>query len=354
MIFCNADFYEYYNRFQVKKEIGIGIIGTGRHGSRYVRHLLADIDGFSLKGVSRRSPAGKLQADEWGVPYFQDWRELVAEGKVQAVIAVTTPDLNEAIGMACVEAGKPLLVEKPLAIDATAGQRMVDAFDKVGLILTVGQTLRYNTVILALKKELSSLGTLFSFAAHQRLEPTLHPWLDNPAVAGGGVILHTAVHMFDALRFITGREVCRVRASMFNRFNENLEDLFTAQLEMDGGLVGVVDAGKVGLGRSGRYEFIGETGQLQADQVHHVMQKIAGSQVKDQDLPEERSTIIHLLNDWLACLRGEAPNPIPGNEGLAALRICDACRLSAVKDDWVKIDEIVKNTISPRIAPVTY
>lgn len=153
----------------------VGIIGTGRHGARYAKHIMADVDGLSLTAVSRRSPEGKQQAEQWGVAYYQDWQDLVASREVEAVIAVATPDLNEAIGMACVEAGKPLLVEKPLAINAAAGQRLVDSFKVAGLALTVGQTLRYNSVILSLKKELPRIGQLFSFAAHQRLEPTLHP-----------------------------------------------------------------------------------------------------------------------------------------------------------------------------------
>ncbi len=321
----------------MNKEIRVGIIGTGRHGARYAKHITEDVEGLSLSAVSRRSPEGKQQAEEWGAAYFQTWQELVAASEVDAVIAVTTPDLNEAIAMACVEAGKPLLVEKPLAITAAAALRMVSAFKKASLPLTVGQTLRYNSVILSLKKELSHMGKIFSFAAHQRLEPTLHPWLDDISIAGGGVILHTAVHMFDALRFITGREVKRVRASMLCHFNKHVEDLFIAQLVMGDDLVGTVDASKVGTGRSGRYEFVGEKCQLHGDQVHHVMEVIEGNSRRDLALPDERSTLIFLLQDWLAHLHGNGPNPIPGEEGLAAMKICDACRESALMNQWVEL-----------------
>ncbi len=320
------------------KAIGVGVIGMGRHGARYVNHILHDVDGLALAAVSRRSSLGQEQAAAWGARFFSDWRDLVRAPEVAAVIGVTTPDLNETIGRACVAAGKPLLLEKPLAVDGQAAGRLVALFGAAGLPLTVGQTLRYNGVIRALRRELPRLGQLYSFTACQRLEPTLHPWLDNPQVAGGGVILHSAVHLFDALRFITGQEVARVRASMFSRKNQNVEDLVTAQLEMTGGLVGVMDASKVGAGRSGHYAFVGEHGMLQGDQVHDRLQLVAGMAVQDLEHEVAVPAIVPLLKDWLAHLQGRGPNPVDGAEGLAAVRICDACRRAAKEDGWVRVE----------------
>lgn len=320
------------------KAIGVGIIGVGRHGARYVNHILQDVPGLKLAAVSRRASVGQEQAAAWGAGFFPDWRDLVQAPEVEAVIAVTTPDLNEAIGRACVAAGKPLLLEKPLAVDGATAGRLVALFATAGLSLTVGQTLRYNGVILALRRELPCLGPVHAFSASQRLEPTPHDWLDDPQVAGGGVILHTAVHLFDALRFITGQEVVRVRASMFSRQNQNVEDLVTAQLEMSNGLVGVMDASKVGAGRSGHYAFIGERGLLQGDQVHDHLQLVAGMTVQHLAHEAVGPAIVPLLKDWRDHLQGRSPNPVPGSEGLAAVRICDACRRAALEDGWVRVE----------------
>ena len=79
-----------------------------------------------------------------------------------------------------------------------------------GVPFTVAQTLRYNSVVLGLRARLPTFGDLYSFSTCQRLEPSSHAWLEDPAVAGSGVIFHTAVHMFDAIRFIriTSYNVC--------------------------------------------------------------------------------------------------------------------------------------------------
>jgi len=181
------------------------------------------------------------------------------------------------------------------------------------------------------------VGELQSFTADQRLEPPFHQWLDQPETAGGGVILHTAVHTFDALRFITGLEVRRVRATTYCRGTKHLEDLFTAQLECDGGVVGLLETSKVGLARSGRFEFVGSAGTLRGDQIYGTLEFVgaAGPEPRHQDPPT--STLIPLLRQWEAYVRGGGANPVPAKEGLAAVRLCEACVMSARADGWIDI-----------------
>lgn len=317
----------------------IGIIGTGRHGSRYADHIVKDCREIAeLSAICRRSlTPGREQADRWQTCFHADWRQLIADPKVEAVICATTPNLNPEIAGSCLEHRKPLLIEKPLAVNFLAARKMVDRFAEAGLALSVGQTLRYNSIILSLRQALPKAGKLLSFCATHHLEPSTLPWLEDPEQAGGGVIFHTAVHVFDALRFITGHEVIRVRASSFKVHNPRLEDLFSAQIEMSNGLIGVVLAGKVGQARAGRYEFMGEGGQVQGDQIHGFLEMVRGMTITP--LPHEPlgPTILPLLGDWLAFLAGQGDNPIPGEEGLAAVKVCEACRESTKSGGWVEV-----------------
>ncbi|MBM4117176.1 Gfo/Idh/MocA family oxidoreductase [bacterium] len=317
--------------------LGIGLIGSGVHGARYAQHLARGGLGLRLVAISRRSEAGAAQAAQWRCRWHRDWRELVGDPAVQAVIAAATPDLNPEIAAACAAAGKPLLIEKPLAIEPAAGEAMLAAMAAAGLPFTVAQTLRYNSVIRGLRAELGRAGRLFGFTANQRLERSSHPWLEEPSVAGGGVILHTAVHLFDALRFITGCEVMAVRAETRRRYNPALEDQLLATLRLEGDLVGNVDASKVGPARCGRYEFVGEAGQLQGDQVHGTLEFSAGMTVTSLAVAPPAPTLPPLLADWERHLRGAGPNPIPAAEGLAAIRICAACRRGAETGEEVAL-----------------
>jgi predicted dehydrogenase len=326
---------------KVNKTIKVGIIGTGRHGSRYANHIIHDISGLELTAICRRSPEGQKQAETWNVFWHYDWSDLIRNPEVEAVIAVTPPHINPGIAEACVRESKPLLIEKPLAVNSSVASQIVHSFRSSNIPLTVGHALRFNSTIKALQKELYSVGTVFLFSANHRLEKAPQDWQDNPDMAGGGVILHNAVHIFDALRFITGHEVVRVHSSMFCHHTLKVEDLFTAQVEMEGGLVGMVDASNVGKSRSGHYVFVGSEGQLQGDQVHGIIEFIHGTTIERLPCDKPVPTILPLLTAWRDYLQGKGANPVTGEDGLAAVIICDACRISAIKDKWVEVKDIL-------------
>lgn len=317
--------------------LGVGIIGSGRHGSRYANHVMRDVAGLRLAAISRRSSQGADQAAAWQCAWHQDWHDLIADPRVEAVIAVVPPALNLEIARCCAAEGKPLLVEKPLAESSAAAAALVELYAGRNLPLTTGQTLRYNPVVRKLREQLPVIGRLYSFAANQRLEPSILAWHAEPALAGAGVSFHTAVHVFDALRWISGLEVRRLMAVCRRRHNVVLEDQLAVLVEMDNEVVGTIDCSKVGPARTGRFEFVGSKGQLHGDQVHGTMELVQGSSVTRLQTAEPLNTIVPLLRDWQAFLTGHGPNPVTGADGLAAVRLCEACLESSRGECWVTL-----------------
>ena len=315
----------------------VGIIGVGLHGSRYAQHLVTDVEGMELVAVCRRSEAVFALADRWDCRGYTDWQQLVADNGVEAVISVLPPMLNLEVSRAVAAAGKPLLIEKPLAGTVADGEKIVSLFQDNNIPLTVGQTLRYNQVIAGLKEQLPQLGKLYSFYANQRLEPSTLGWHENPEIAGAGVSFHTAVHVIDALSCITGLKVKRLIALAGRHHNQSLEDLLTVMVEMENGVVGTVDCSKVAKARSGRFEFVCEEGQLFGEQVHNQLGIIRGRDVETLDPGSPVPTILPLLEQWRDFLVGTADNPVTGEQGLAALRFCDGCLRSAANGSWVSL-----------------
>ena len=316
----------------------IGIIGTGRHGSRYANHILNDVHGMELAAISRRSPEGAAQAKNWQCNLYPDWHDLVAAAEVEAVIAAVPPTLNLDIARACVATRKPLLLEKPLAAGAEDAREIVRICHQNDLPLTTGQTLRYNQVIRTFKKEFSRLGPLLGFSASQRLEPITHEWLKQPELAGAGVSFHTAVHVFDALRYISGQEIIRVMAWTDRPVIENR---LLALLELENGATGTVDCSKISHSRSGRFEFIFDRAQLVGDQVHNTCACIRGMDRQKIDCGEVVSTIVPLLKEWLLFLSAQegSKNPVSGADGLRAVQVAAACLESARSNRWVKVKD---------------
>lgn len=318
-------------------DLRVGIIGTGIHGSRYANHIRKDVAGLVLTAISRRSEKGVEQARDWQARYYQDWRELVASPEVDAVVAVTVPALNLDIARHCAAMQKPLLLEKPLARNGREGRDLVRIMAEAGCPLTIGQTLRYNPVVAALREQLAGLGQLYSLAVNQRLEPSMHAWHDDPQTAGAGVIIHTAVHVFDALRLITGLNIERVMAIARCIHTQRLEDLVAVLFEMENGVVGTLDVSKIGNARSGRYEFICRGGQLHGDQIHGFTETIHNSQVRERRDLAQIPTILPLLQGWRDFLRSGQHNPVSGEDGLYAVEVCDACLRSAREQCWVNV-----------------
>lgn len=317
--------------------MNIGIIGIGKHGARYAEHIVKDVPGLQLTAVARRSEEGREQARRWRCRWFADWGDLVRSPEVDAVICAVPPTVNAAIADLCGRLGKPMLVEKPLAGNAESAAQLVRHLDDCGVALTVGQTLRYNPVIRKLRDELSELGTLHTCYANQRLEPGSQAWLEDPAVAGAGVALHIAVHVFDALFFITGLKIVRVAACCKTVRTSLLEDVVLIRVEMENDVSGLIDVSKVGLGRSGRYEFICSSGHLYGDQIRGYVNRVSEAGETTIGRYDPVPTIMPLLQDWLRFLSGTGPNPVPGKDGLYAVRVGEACRESCRTGSWAEV-----------------
>ena len=126
-------------------------------------------------------------------------------------------------------------------------------------------------------------------------------------------------------------------AGSYQYHNERLEDLVTILVEMDDNVVGTVDVSRVGKARSGRYEFVCENGHLYGDQVHGIVESVRGSDRKEPLVFSPVGTIVPLLEEWCEFLQGKRKNPVPGEDGLYAVRVCDSCLQSAREGTWVEI-----------------
>ena len=104
---------------------------------------------------------------------------------------------------------------------------------------------------------------------------------------------------------------------------------------MQDGVSGTAAASKIGAARAGLYEFVGRQGQLQGDQIHGQLDFIDDTGIHCLGPFEPVNTLVPLLRDWRDLLLHGGPNPIPGKEGAAAVRICEACRESAAADRWI-------------------
>lgn len=323
--------------------LGIGLIGAGQHGIRYARHIVADLPGeLRLVGLARRDlAAGRAQAEELGCRAFGDYRELAADPDVEALIAVVPPMLHGGIVQAAAESKRPLLLEKPAAPNLEVGRRMLRAARQASIPVMVAQTLRYNEVVRAILEALPRIGTIHALRLSQRFEPSRPGWIDDPSLAGGGIILHTGVHSFDLVRLFSGMEGDRVSCEVSAVKTTRTEDNFSAVLRLEGGrALASVAGSRATASRSGPIEIAGERGQIIGDHVLGTAQIVEGRTTTLLPLPAPLPTVREILRDFAGALRAARPMPIPLEEGLRAVALAQACYESSRSGASVAVPSI--------------
>ena len=284
--------------------IGIGIIGTGKHGARYLSHV-GEVPSLRLAAISRRNRTlGEHQAETHRCRFHADPAALIADPTVDAVVLVVPPTLNVELATAAARAGKSLLIEKPLAPTVSECRRIAAAVESAGVMAMVAHTLRFNAVVKTVRQAVPSIGPLHGAVLTQRFEPSKLGWLDRQKEAGGGIILHTGVHSFDLLRHLTGREALQVTASAKQIATLDTEDSFAATIEMEGALLALVAGSRATAGRSGSIEMAGRDGQLAADHVHGVAARLVGATRSPLEIGEAFMTVSSTLREFAGATHG--------------------------------------------------
>jgi predicted dehydrogenase len=322
------------------KTLSIGLIGLGRHGVRYARHLREGIAGLALRAVCRRdAAAGESFAREAGARFHADMAALVADPAVDAVVIATPVDRHAEAVLAALALGKPVLVEKPLAATVAEGEAMLRAASAPGApAAMVAQTLRYEAGVRAFRDAVSSSGGALALHILLRGEDR------NAAPSGGwrgdgndgGAFLDAGVHFFDLVAHLGLGRVLRVWARDAHHLGYPVEDAFTAVLETRTCAV-AIDVTRVGGSRWEVVEALTPSGIVVLDRFGETLTKISGRERTPLPIGGGAPTLPLVLADFRDAVLGRAPVPIPIEDGLRALRVAEACRASVRSGSWVDL-----------------
>jgi predicted dehydrogenase len=321
------------------RRIAVGLIGAGKHGQRYAQHIRRDVPELRIAALSRRDvDAGQEQARALGGRFHTDWHDLVADPGVEAVISVVPPALHPAIATAVAAAGKPLLIEKPLA---TTGERAIEVVRTLrasGIPVLMAHTLRWNTVVRAVRERLADFGPLRTLCLTQRFEPSPLAWLDDPEIAGGGIVLHTGVHSFDLVRWLTGTDVTRVWCRTARVVTRRTEDTFVATLELADPDVMVAVSGSRATGaRTGLIDVACEGGQLVGDHAQGVAWTVRGLERTPLPVGDPLPTVREALRAFVRLVLDGEPPPVTIEDGAEAVLVAEACLRSAATGTAVAV-----------------
>ena len=192
--------------------IRVGVIGTGFGASLHLSAMRENPDFVTAAICSRRPERARAAALDHGIPtHGADYRALVRDGEVNAVIVASPPHLHHAMVIAALEAGKHVLCEKPMARNLAEARDMQRIAERVGVIAMVNNQLRFLPVRMRIH-ELIGEGYIgephaASVVVHRSSlnDPDDRPWnwLMEQEKAGG-MLGATGAHYLDALRWWFG------------------------------------------------------------------------------------------------------------------------------------------------------
>lgn len=332
--------------------VGYGLAGRGIHAPLLAAAGLA-ISVVATADPGRRAAAVAEQPDAAVVPDLDGL--LARSAQVDLVVLASPTGAHAAQAVAVLDAGLPVVVDKPLGVDAEQASAIVGHAERTGGRVTVFQNRRWDAEQLTLRSVLDSgaLGEVFRFERRwERWRPQpKQRWRENASAAqGGGLLLDLHSHLVDAAVQLFG-PVGRVYAELAAHTTPAEDDVFVALTHLGGvrshlGALSV--AGAPGprtrvLGTAGAYvvtTFEQEptafssledsddrhTGWLVEGESRRAVSRAAG----------EHADFYRLAADWV---RGNGPAPVDPRDAVSVLRVLDAARVSSEQRSVVVLDD---------------
>lgn len=257
----------------VREEIGVGLIGCGRAGMIHARNLVNKVPGARMEAVAdvngqaARNAAVELGLSKW----HTDYRDLLKDDRVGAVIVVAPTNLHRDIVIDSAAAGKHVFCEKPMAMNAAECEEMIGACEEAQVKLQIGFMRRFDRGFMEAKRLLDEglIGDLVLVKSHTRGPSKPQPWMYD-LKKSNGILAEVNSHDIDAVRWFAGSDYDTLHAFGGNYRNPEVRDSHPDYYDsvvmsgtMKNGVQYVIDgAAYVQYGYDSHVELVGTKGLL--------------------------------------------------------------------------------------------
>jgi myo-inositol 2-dehydrogenase/D-chiro-inositol 1-dehydrogenase len=307
--------------------LGIGIIGLGVMGAGHLR-TLGDVPDASVVAVSDVDLARARAVAGDAMEVHHDPRALIRSDAVEAVLVVSSDATHADFVLACLEAGKPVLCEKPLAPNAAASLAVAHAEAALGRrLVQVGFMRRFDAGYVEIKRALDDgeVGApLMVHCTHRNASVS-------PTYTSDMLVTSSGTHEIDIVRWLTGEEIVGARVltpRVTSRARDGVRDPQVLILETESGvLVDVEVFANAGYGYDIRCEIVGETGTLALEPVvtPGFLERFSGAYLAE-------------LTDWVSAVSDGGPRGPSAWDGYAASAVADACLESLADGRTVPVE----------------
>ena len=345
------------------KKVKFGIIGTGGMGRSHLSSMvtLDSVDIVALCDVNRESV--ESLAAEHSCRAYTDYRDLLEAGDCEAVLVATPHYQHADIGIACLDAGLHVIVEKPICVDKAEAERLIAAhrdpkqlfssvfnlrsmptFRKIKQLITdgeLGQISRINWIVT------DWFRTEFYYRSAE--------WRATWAGEGGGLLVNQCPHQLDMLYWLFGMP-SRVRGFChFGKWHDiEVEDDVTAYMEYANGATGVFIGSTGEFPGTNRLEISAEMGKVVLENNKLTFGRLESSvreycrdaeevwgrpEARNVDIPCEEggNGSFEILKNFIDAILNGTGLIAPAKEGVYSVELANAILQSSVTDATVEL-----------------
>jgi myo-inositol 2-dehydrogenase/D-chiro-inositol 1-dehydrogenase len=328
--------------------VRFGLIGTGRIGVAHAANIAVSPHAELVRVVDANVERAQAVAGRFGAEALASAEELLRSGDIDAVLVASPTPTHADLIEACVDAGLPVLCEKPIDLEISRVDRLRAKVASSSVPVALGFNQRFDPAIAEVKARLvaGEIGTLEHLAIVSR-DPGPPP--ADYIATSGGIFRDMTIHDFDMVRFFLG-DIVEVFASGSCLFDDGARqhgDFDTVAVTLrsaSGAIATLVNSRHSAVGYDQRLEAFGAGGLLQ------VCNPLAGLvSASTAAATEARSPYIwsfldryaasyaRELEEFIRSVRGEASSSPTYEDGRAALLLADAARRSAAEGVAIRL-----------------
>ncbi|MCR8631843.1 Gfo/Idh/MocA family protein [Paenibacillus radicis (ex Xue et al. 2023)] len=241
------------------KIIQIGVIGAGNIANVHMNEF-KKVPGAAIAAVTDVYVSlAESRAKEHGIPKVHaSYEELLQDPNLDAVIIAVPNEMHAPIAISALEAGKHVLLEKPMAINAASAKQIIRAHRASDKILMIAHQMRWEAINLQVKEQIDkgAIGEIYNVKAgwmRRKGIPGWGTWFTQMSKSGGGPLIDIGVHMLDlSLHLMGNARPVSVFGTTYAEFGPkrkgigtwgkpdwngtyDVEDLATALIKLDNG-----------------------------------------------------------------------------------------------------------------------
>jgi predicted dehydrogenase len=302
--------------------------------------------------VEKYSDKSAAFASRFGIPrQYATLEELLKDGGVDALVIGTPNFLHAPQALAALHSGIPVMVEKPMAMNAVEAEEMLSASQMTGTPLMVAHCWRFDQDVLWLKKQLPRIAPILrtkGYGVHTNWGP--EGWFTQKKLAGGGALADMGIHALDTARFLLGDpQPVSVYARIGTYYKDfDVDDTGVLIVNWDNGVVSYIETGwwqphsdgaeaaTQLYGRHGFAQLFPTLLELPDPEKNKVETVKSGFEFPRQEHCPQSMYDAQMAHFIRSITEKSVPNP-GGLEGLVNMKVVDAAYRSARTGDVVKI-----------------